>query len=76
MTHASTRAVRPLGAINEQVSSDFDALASHMQACYLSQGRFFQLRSSLESLHALVSPRLISTAALFTVIGLGLLAIA
>jgi hypothetical protein len=47
------------------VSTDMAALASHMDACKQSQGRFFSLRSSGDVLRALVSSRIVSTAAVF-----------
>jgi len=72
---STTSPGRPLGA-HEAVSSDFAALASHMHACSRAQGRLFQLRYSMESLHSLVTSRLVSTAALFALVGIGLLTIA
>jgi hypothetical protein len=60
---------------NEYVSSDFMALASHMNDCQLSRGRFFALRAALESLHATASPRIVTTSALFVCCGVALLAV-
>jgi hypothetical protein len=76
MTSAKSQARLPFGATNDFVSSDFIALASHMHACNRSRGRFFKLRTMLESVHALVSPRVVTTGAVFAVFGLGLLAFA
>ena len=76
MSTAHTRGSSPFDTINEFVSSDFSALASHMSACQRSQGRFFQLRAALEFVHAYASPRIVTTAALFAACGLGLLALA
>jgi hypothetical protein len=67
---------RPLSGSSDFVSSDFSALASHMHACERSRGRFFALRGWLETAHALASPRIVTTAALFIVCGLTLLAVA
>jgi hypothetical protein len=55
------------------VSSDMAALASHMDACRQSRGRFFSLRSGGDLLRGLVSSRLVSTGALLGALGLGLL---
>jgi hypothetical protein len=76
MSTAHTQAGSPFPGINEFVSSDFSALASHMNACQRSQGRFFRLRATLEFMHAYASPRIVTTAALFAACGLGLLALA
>lgn len=63
---------------SEHVSSDFVALATHMTDCQRSHGRFFTLRSTLETLHAVAAPRLVTTGAVLVVcsLGLGLLALA
>jgi hypothetical protein len=63
----------PLG--NEHVSSDFMALAAHMNDCQQSRGRFFALRAALESLHATASPRIVTTGVLFVCCGAALLAV-
>jgi hypothetical protein len=77
MTPANSRAPGPAAVCNDFVSSDFLALASHMNACHRSRGRLFMLRSSLESLHALASPRIVTTGAALVACGLlGLLALA
>lgn len=76
MTPATSRAVGTMSGINDFVSSDFLALASHMSACQRSRGRFFELRSTLESAHAMASPRIVTTAAALIACCLGLLAIA
>ncbi|MBK5206117.1 MAG: hypothetical protein JJD98_12140 [Polaromonas sp.] len=73
-SNAGTASCFPV--INEFVSSDFQALASHMNDCQRSRGRFFVLRATLETLHALASPRIVTTGALFVFCGLGLLALA
>ena len=48
----------------ELESSDFAALASHMTEFDRSLGRFFTVRSVLESLHAMTAPRMVTTGAL------------
>lgn len=58
---------------SEQVSSDFMALASHMTDCQRSRGRFFNLRTALETLHAITAPRLVTTGAVLVISSLGLL---
>ncbi len=77
--HAEATASLPLS--NQHVSSDFMALASHMTDCERSRGRFFALRTALETLHALTAPRLVTTGAVLVIssvglIGLGLLTLA
>ena len=76
MSIAITQAGTRLADLNDFVSSDFLALASHMNACQRSRGRFFQLQSTLEALHGAMSPRIVTTAAVFAVCGLSLLAFA
>lgn len=76
MTTSNTRTASRFPVINEFVSSDFQALASHMNDCQRSRGRFFVLRATLETLHALASPRIVTTGALFVFCGFGLLALA
>ena len=76
MRTATSQASGPFSRINDFVSSDMLALASHMHACQRAHGRFFRLRSTLEAVHALASPRIVTTAALFAACGLGLLALA
>lgn len=58
---------------NDYVSSDFIALAAHMNDCQRSRGRFFALRAALESLHATASPRIVTTGAVFVCCGVALL---
>ncbi|MDB5869568.1 MAG: hypothetical protein JWP96_1900 [Polaromonas sp.] len=58
------------------VSSDFSALASHMTDCQRSRGRFFTLRTTLEALHSITAPRLVTTGAFLVACSLGLLALA
>ena len=76
MSTAHARAAGPFSGIQDFVSSDFLDLASHMSACQRCRGRLFHLRARLESVHALVSTRIVTTAALFAVCALGLLALA
>lgn len=73
---AVIRLSAPLDSMrNEHVSSDFMALATHMNDCQLSRGRFFALRAALDSLHATASPRIVTTGALFVCCGVALLAV-
>lgn len=50
------------------VSTDAAALASHMDDCASSRGRFFGLKSALESAHAMLFPRLITAVAVGVVV--------
>lgn len=64
-----------ISASQEFVSSDFVALASHMTDCERSRGRFFALRTALESLHAMTARRIVTTGAVIACCALGLLAL-
>ena len=52
------------------VSSDFAGLATHLNTCNRSRGRFFVLQSTLEYLHSQVSPRIVTTATAFAATGI------
>ena len=60
------------------VSTDAADLASHMRHCAGSHGPFFSLHAALQSAHSVVSPRLVTVAAIGTIaaICIGLLATA
>ena len=80
MNPSSVNNAPPMTDCNDFVSSDFSALASHMNDCQRSRSRFFNLHSALETLHALTAPRLVTTGAVllicsFILVGLGLLAV-
>ncbi|MDB5956395.1 MAG: hypothetical protein JWP60_3003 [Ramlibacter sp.] len=72
MTSASAQAPLPEDP-RTFVSSDMAALASHMDACKQSQGRFVSLRLGGDLLRGLVSSRIVSTGALLGVAVLALL---
>jgi|JI10StandDraft_1071094.scaffolds.fasta_scaffold869964_2 hypothetical protein len=76
MHTAQSQARRPVPAFSEFVNSDLSALASHMYACQRSHGRFFRVRSALERMHGVASPRIVTTAAVLAACALGLLAFA
>ncbi len=61
--------------LTDEVSSDFDALASHMGDCERSRGRFFSLRSALEWAHGQAASRIVTTGALLLMVGAALLAL-
>lgn len=63
-------------AISDFISSDFLALASHMQDCHRSRGRFFGLRASAEVFRGVMSVRIVTTCVIFLLCGLGLFALA
>ena len=71
MSTPHAEAVSRIPASHEFVSSDFMALAAHMNDCQRSRGRFFALRATLESLHAMSSRRIVTTAALALAVGCG-----
>lgn len=72
MTPSHAEAANRFSLSNEHVSSDFMALASHMTDCQRSRGRFFTLRTTLEKLHDVLAPRLVTTGAVLVVFSLGL----
>ena len=74
MISAQPQVSRSLVGAYEHVSSDFMQLASHMNECRRSQGRFAQARVLLESLHAVARPRIVTTLSIVVVGVLGLLA--
>lgn len=49
------------------VSSDFDALSSHMAQCSAAHGRWSAVRGGLQQVHALVSGRIVTVAFVATV---------
>ncbi|MES2954285.1 MAG: hypothetical protein V4711_02460 [Pseudomonadota bacterium] len=55
----------------DPVSTDAAELASHMNHCANSHSRLFLVHSALQSAHGVLSPRIVTVAALATV-GLGL----
>jgi hypothetical protein len=64
-------------ASDEFVSRDSDLLALHMLDCRRARSRFFKLQSTLELMHAVVSPRIVTSFALVAVAcGVSLLAFA
>jgi hypothetical protein len=75
--HLSDAGATTPAASNEDgrcfVSTDVAALASHMNTCKQSQGRFFSLRSGGDVLRVLVSSRIVSTGAVLVAAGLALL---
>lgn len=68
-----TRVTQPSEQANSIVSSDTLALASHMGDCQRSRGSFYRWQGALQSMHAVASPRIVTTGALFVLAGLGLL---
>ncbi|MDP3797316.1 MAG: hypothetical protein Q8R06_09205 [Polaromonas sp.] len=56
------------------VSADAANLASHMSHCASSRSRFFALHSALQSIHDLVSPRIVTVSAVLAIC-LGLLVV-
>lgn len=72
MTSASAQAELPKEP-RTFVSSDMAALASHMDDCKRSRGRFFSVRSAGDVVRGLVSSRIVSTGALLGAAGLGVL---
>ncbi|MBH2020579.1 hypothetical protein [Polaromonas sp.] len=72
MITSHAEAAQRLSLSNKLVSSDFMALASHMTRCQRSRGRFFTLRTALETVHAFTAPRLVTTGAALVACSLGL----
>ena len=76
MTTQRAQPATGLPVINDFVSSDMLALASHMSDCERSRGRFFTLRSNLEMVQATASARIVTTAVVLAACSLGLMAFA
>ena len=62
----------PLAEPTDFVSRDIAALASHMNSCASTRGRFFGVYAALESAHGAVCARLV-TAAVAGLIVLGVI---
>ncbi len=60
MTTLDLRADSPSTHPTDFVSTDAADLASHMDHCAHSRSRFFALRSTLESVHAIAHPRVVT----------------
>ncbi len=75
MTPSNSESASRFPVTNDYVSSDFLILASHMDDCQRSRGRFFGLHAALETLHAMASPRIVTSAALLVFCVLLLLAL-
>ncbi|MHB1198124.1 MAG: hypothetical protein ACYCZ6_00900 [Polaromonas sp.] len=75
MTPSNAESVSRFPVTNDYVSSDFLILALHMDDCQRSRGRFFGLHAALETLHAMASPRIVTSAALLVFSVLLLLAL-
>lgn len=54
------------------LTSDMDSLAQHMRHCAGSRSRWSRLQRALESTHSLLSPRIVTAAALMAVVTLSL----
>lgn len=75
MTPPTRSAARRVPSTDDDVSSDFEALASHMGDCERSRERFFSLRSALEWAHGHAAQRIVTTGALVLMVGAALLAL-
>ena len=75
MTTLEIMADRPSAIHSDFVSTDAADLASHMDQCAHSRGRFFIFQTGLQSAHSALSPRIV-TVALSVAVCLGLLALA
>lgn len=57
-------AAAPVSAADGWLQSDLATLQSHMRTCERSRGNFFEMRSLLESVVALASPRIVTSTSL------------
>ena len=48
------------------LSRDMDSLAQHMRHCAMAQGKWTRVHRVLQSVHSLVSPRIVTAAAVGT----------
>lgn len=58
------------------VTTDFEALASHMRHCARAHGRWFSVRSHMQRVRALAAGRIVTMACVAVVLGIGLFAVA
>ncbi len=71
--HASGRAPsEPFDFVN----SDIDDLASHMNHCAASQGRWSALRGNLQTMQAMAAGRIVTMACIAAAVGIAFLAFA
>jgi hypothetical protein len=68
---ASFTSLRASALRIDSVTSDMDALASHMSHCSRTSGRFLRFHAAMESMQAVARPRMVTAA----VAGILLLAI-
>lgn len=57
----------------DPVSTDAAELASHMDHCASSHSRLFPLHTAMQSVHGVLSPRIVTVAALAGLAGLALI---
>ncbi|MFN3571538.1 MAG: hypothetical protein ACK4VX_14750 [Polaromonas sp.] len=57
----------------DPVSTDAAELASHMNHCASSHSRFFFVHSAMQSAHGVLSPRIVTVAALAALASLALI---
>ena len=75
---SSSALVSPTGPVTattpafDFVSSDFDALSSHMAHCSAAHGQWSALKGGLQWVHAVVSGRIVTMAFIATVTALAL----
>jgi hypothetical protein len=65
-----------LSSLEDFVSSDFDALESHMRRCAETRSTTVYLRTAFEMVHAATAGRIVTTCAVFGACALLLLSIA
>jgi len=74
--HTATYSPRRPPPSGDIISSDFMALAAHLNTCNRSRGRWFGLRATLELMHSHACARLVTTGTLVALSGLFILAVA
>ena len=67
MTTMEIMADTPSAIHDDFVSTDAADLASHMDQCAHSRGRFFGLQSGLQSAHSVMSPRIVTVAGILAI---------
>lgn len=67
MTTMEIMADTPSAIHDDFVSTDAADLASHMDQCAHSRGRFFGLQTGLQSAHSVMSPRIVTVAAIVAI---------
>lgn len=62
--------------IPDFVTTDFEALASHMRHCARAQGRWFSVRNHMQGMRALAAGRIVTMACAVLAVGIAVFVLA